>query len=123
MKSYDTFTGSEGDTPTCYLEKVTEIHETDVTFDKNLNDRTIKALLLYNNKNIQYLPVDVYKSFPNIRVVAAQRCSIKKIKRNNFINLAHVVSLELNYNQIEIIHDDTFLGLSTIERIGLSKFY
>lgn len=84
-------------------------------------DRGIDGLYFNENKKIEYLPVEVYRSFPNLGHYWANNCSIKEIFRKNFEKLYNIDFIRLIGNQIEKIPSDTFADLSLLRAIALSK--
>lgn len=84
-------------------------------------DTETRTIAFPYNKNIEYLPDNVYQTFPNLKVVDAAACAIKNISSANFVNLKKLVTIFLDGNFIEQIESGTFQGLVNLERIFLSK--
>lgn len=85
-------------------------------------DLAVGGLRFDNNKNIQFLPILVYRTFPNLQVLVAANCSLREISKKNFQQLNKLEKLRLEKNMIEKISSDTFEGLVQLEKIYLSKF-
>lgn len=102
----------------CYLNEAAEISEANVTFAGVVNP-DVEAIQLRGNKNIEFLPVDVYKKFPNLEVYMAKSASVKQISALNFAKLPKLRLLNLQGNQIEFIPDDCFQGLTRLYKIDL----
>jgi Leucine-rich repeat (LRR) protein len=103
----------------CHMNDRTSIPERHVTFSSS--DDRVSGLTFWKNKKIHYLPVEVSKSFPNLKFYAANDCSILAVSKRNFEGLKHLKLLVLNQNQIETIENKTFEGLTSLEGIRLSK--
>lgn len=103
----------------CYLYEV--ISETNATFS-GLENSEVQAFRLYSFiiSKSGFLPVKIYKKFPNLKVYIASSASIKKISFLNFEKLKDLNLLDLNKNQIESIPDDCFQGLIKLQKIDLS---
>lgn len=86
----------------CYLDETTVISSVDVAID-GLENSDVDGILLANNKMIQFLPVNVYKKFPNLVFFTAENASVKEIFALNFKRLSRVKWLDLSKNQIEIV--------------------
>lgn len=83
-------------------------------------DGSIEAFTFESNKNVFYLPIMVGEKFPKLLSYYA-RCSIKELFRENFMGLNQLQGLRLDYNQIEKISSDTFVDLTSLRMIRLSK--
>jgi hypothetical protein len=70
------------------------------------------------NKNIHYLPVEIYKSAPNLFSIGAPHCSIKTISKKNFEKLAKLEFLWLFNNEIEVIPAGAFEDLVSLKKIS-----
>lgn len=103
----------------CYLYEV--IREASVTFSGPENSE-VQAVWLRSPiiSKSEFLPVNIYKKFPNLKVYIASSASIKKISFLNFEKLMHLNLLDLNTNQIELIPDNCFKGLAKLQKIDLS---
>lgn len=79
------------------------------------------TLTMTGNRNIAYLPRDVYKKFPDLRNYLAASCAIVKISNENFEHLVNLTTLNLNDNNIDRIESGTFGGLKRLISIDLSE--
>ncbi|CAG9809792.1 unnamed protein product [Chironomus riparius] len=93
------------------FHKNIEIYE-----DKSLG---VKGILFNYIKNIKYLPVKVYKKFPNMVGYSAYNCSIQEIRYENFENLKELQCLDIQYNEISSIPSDTFKDLTKLKYLFL----
>lgn len=84
-------------------------------------NETIGGLDFELNKNVSFLPVYVNEAFPDLVTFFASSCSIKTISKENFRNLSKLKVLCLNNNQIEIIQNDVFKDLTSLERLTLGE--
>lgn len=104
----------------CYLNESSVIEANKVTFtgpDKS----EINAILFDDNKRIRFLPVNIYKKFPNLEFFSSRNTSVKEISALNFKFLASLKVLNLQENQIEFIPDYCFDGLTRLNEIYLSN--
>lgn len=99
---------------------ITSIDSPDFTISAE-KDESVLGLNLGGNKNIFYLPNDVYKIFPSLIVYGAHLSSIQQISKRNFVNMSKLKGLFLQRNQIEIIENNTFDDLTSLEDLDLSK--
>jgi Leucine-rich repeat (LRR) protein len=106
---------------TCFMDTTTSVDSPGIKVSSN--DSSIKGLRFYNNKQIQYLPVEVAKKFPNLLVYSVASCSLKNLLKLNFEGLEKLKLLYLNGNQIETIETGTFKDLVDLEVLCLSKKY
>lgn len=103
----------------CYVAASIAITSTNVTFAKR--DVAVNELYFTNNEKIFYLPVLVYKKFPNLLRLNAINCSVREVRRENFERLNKLFAVNLSKNFIETIADDTFENLSKLQEIDLCK--
>lgn len=103
----------------CYAADSISISSTNVTFAKR--DVAVNELYFANNEKIFYLPVLVYKKFPNLLRLNAINCSVREVRRENFERLNKLFAVNLSKNFIETIADDTFEHLSKLQEIDLCK--
>lgn len=73
------------------------------------------------NQKVKFLPVKVYKKFPNLAIYSAVGASITEISASNFEKLSSLEVLNLYNNQIKSIPDDCFQGLTKLYKINLGK--
>lgn len=104
----------------CFLNGTTVIAQKDKTFHFML-DHSVSGLYFNENKEIEYLPVAVHSTFPNLVEYQANDCSIREISRKNFAKLYKLNYIRLHFNKIEKITSDTFADLPLLRGIALSK--
>lgn len=107
-----------GSQKTCFMKTNTSITTPDVKVSKN---ETIGGLDFYSNKNISYLPIKLYESFPNLTYLFAQSCSLATISKENFKQLYKLRWISLSQNKIERIPSDVFEDLQYLEWLYLRK--
>lgn len=78
------------------------------------------TLTLSSNRNIAYLPREVFKNFPDLSTYLAASCSIKTISNENFENLKNLTTLNLSDNKITKIDSGTFGGIRNLVTVDLS---
>lgn len=105
---------------TCFLNQYTIIDKKNESIHFML-DRSIDGLYFNENKAIRYLPVEVYRSFPNLVHYWANNCSIQEISRKNFEKLYNLDFIRLVGNMIKKISSDTFVDLPLLRSLALSK--
>lgn len=105
---------------TCFMNETTVISSPSTLINNN-KDETIKELNFYRNTKIEYLPIFIYKSFPNATVIIAQFCSIRSIEFRNFELLDELTHLYLSDNQISTVPDNTFQSLTSLRDLDLSE--
>lgn len=105
---------------TCYMNAHTIIDSANFSV-AGLRDEDVGGLNFEGNKKIGYLPVYLYKQFPNLYVYFAKSCAIKEITKENFEKLKRLFVLDLSYNNIQKIRADTFNGLTILGKIYLSE--
>lgn len=85
-------------------------------------DESILGVRFYDNKNIFYLPVDVYKSYPNLVIYFGHSCNIKFLFKENFEHLGAVKELHLDNNRIQKLDGEMFEDMNSLQIIYLSEF-
>lgn len=121
VEIYDWSYGLRNQT-TCFMDEVTAIDSPDFIILSE-RDETVGGLRFAENRNISYLPSDVYKNFPGLLGIDATSCSIKVIKKENLNFLYNLTMLWLRDNQIESIGDGSFDALTLLQGIDLRKKY
>lgn len=102
----------------CYLDVTTVISEINSTI-ADVENSDVRVVLFEDNKNIHFLPVNIYKTFPNLETFAARNAAIKEISALNFKRLTNLNYLDLAFNQIKSIPNNCFYGLSELRQIFL----
>jgi Leucine rich repeat len=85
-------------------------------------DYSTTALIFHGNKNISYLPIELYKVCPYLTIVEAMYCNIKQIGAENFRDLDNLEKIWLSGNKIEDIPGGTFKGLPALRHLDMRKF-
>jgi leucine-rich repeats and immunoglobulin-like domains protein 1/3 len=81
----------------------------------------VTELLLDYNDRIHFLPINVYKTFPNIYSLSSFRTSLTTICKENFVNLIKLEYLSLTHNSISHVAADSFEGLINLKLIWLNQ--
>lgn len=84
-------------------------------------DPTVEGLRVANNRNLFYLPDNVFEKFRNLLWYDASHCSILEVSYKNFKHLEKATLVSLNGNKLSRIVDDTFSGLTSLATLGLGK--
>lgn len=108
-----------GTLKTCLMKKDTSIQEFNISISNF--DAAVKGFTISSNLNILYLPIQVAEKFPNLLAYGANHCSVKEISGANFKGLNKLITLGLNGNQIEMIANDTFTDLVSLETLSISN--
>lgn len=98
------------------------VDKIDYVFSNNTNENVTEGLTFNYNKNARYLPVNISQVFPDLVEISASFCRIKKVTSENFNGLKKVKAINLSKNDLEIIDDDTFSDLISLEWLSLGKF-
>lgn len=105
---------------TCNMKSYTIIRDNNYTISDMFNEE-VEVMDLSGNRNIEFLPILLYDTFPSITIYHAARCSIREILKENFKNL-DLKEVNLQENQIYAVSRDTFEGLDNLRDLNLSKF-
>lgn len=81
----------------------------------------VKGFMANNNKNLEFLPVDVSENFPNLLAYSASRCCLKGLVYSNFKGLTSLQHLDLQHNKIESVESKNFLDLRSLRFLKLSS--
>ncbi|KAL7016888.1 hypothetical protein ACKWTF_010182 [Chironomus riparius] len=79
----------------------------------------VKGFYSSNNKNIKYLPVNVYKKLPNLVGYSMRNAMVKSISYKNFENLKELQLIDLFDNHLSTISNDTFKDTTELKKIIL----
>lgn len=104
----------------CFFDEE-EIDEPDFTVNSTLNNDVI-GISFDKNTNVQFLPINVYESFPDLIIYGASYCRIQAVIKENFQLLNKLTHIHLSGNKIETIPGNLFEGLESLKKIFLGKF-
>lgn len=116
---FPSWLGDNDEVKRCLMQKTTTIDSEGITISSK--DESMRRLNFYQNKQIKYLPVEVFESFPNLLAYDAANCSLTTITKSYFRKMVKLKSLSLNDNQILMIYSDTFEDLIALEFLYLRK--
>lgn len=105
---------------TCLMQQTTTIASEG--FVVSPSDSSVEGIDFFFNKKIQFLPIQVDETFPNLVIYDAGLCSIKVVAKNSFKNLTKLERLYLQYNKIELIDFGTFGDLTSLKILWLSSY-
>lgn len=80
-----------------------------------------EAMNFKHNKELLYLPYNASHVFPGVIEYKAAYCKLQKLFRENFSGLQKLKALHLGHNELQIIDDDTFDGLRSLEFLSLGR--
>lgn len=103
----------------CYFDRDIVIDALNVTI-AGLENSDVEAIQFSGNEKVEFLPVNVYKNYPNLEVYLAGFAAVKEISAFNFARLLNLKSLDLKNNAIKFIPHDCFQGLTKLNQIDLS---
>lgn len=104
----------------CELSKDTAIADPNTKFSNTKND-DVTFIEFQNIKLIEYLPVDIYETFPNLAVFRGDRCAIKSVSYQNFRGLNNLSQLSLNGNDLETLEENIFDDLTSLSFLYLDS--
>lgn len=84
-------------------------------------NNTFSGIYFLSNSKIEFLPVRLHLSFPNLRYYDAGTCAIKEISDANFVNLRQLTWLVLEGNLIETVPSEAFDGLIKLQEVDLGE--
>lgn len=105
---------------TCYMNDTTTINSTGYSISSDL-DTDVEVLTFDNNNKIHFLPENLAEKFANLLIYRARYCSIKLIMKSNFKGLTKLKELRLDYNSIELIPNNTFEDLISLDTLSLRE--
>lgn len=76
-------------------------------------------LAAINNKQIKFLPRNIYKMFPNLEAFYVQSCGLTIVREFYFENMESLRDLNLYGNQIKTIEAKAFDDLVGLKRVNL----
>ncbi|KAL7026929.1 hypothetical protein ACKWTF_005238 [Chironomus riparius] len=84
-----------------------------------VNADTIEAISFKNNKNVKYLPKNLFNIFPNLVEFSAENAGLTKINPQDFKGLKKLKSLNLSANGLTNIDRESFKDLTSLEELIL----
>lgn len=106
---------------TCEMNGTSSINASNVVISGPKDDEVLE-IDFSGNRKIELLPALIAVKYPKLRHYSAWLCSIRKISKINFFQLTNLEWLDLSYNRIESIDDNTFHGLVSLQKVDLCKF-
>lgn len=82
----------------------------------------VRSLSFQNSPNVFFLPVNVAKKFPELKIFDASICAVKAIFGENFKDMSVLKELYLDDNEIFLIYSNTFEDLVSLRVLSLRKF-
>lgn len=71
------------------------------------------------NKNVKFLPINVFRKFPNLKIYYAFKSGIVGVYKNNFYGGKNLQGLWLDHNEIVAIESKSFDELSSLKWLYL----
>jgi Leucine-rich repeat (LRR) protein len=104
---------------TCWMQNTTVIDQKTMRISNR--DGAVRALAVFTNKQIHYLPIGIKDTFPHLEFMSAGQCAVREVSKENFAGLSNLTALWLEQNQIEKISSDTFEDLVSLKHLWLCK--
>lgn len=106
----------------CFMDSTTTISAANVTL-AGAQNFGVDGLIFSFNKQIEFLPVDAYKVYPNVASLLAKNCSIREISAKNFENLIGLIFVNLEGNHIKSIPNYCFRNLVLLSHLLLCESF
>lgn len=105
----------------CYVQHATIIDTTNDSFVVDERDKDLEILVIHRNQHVEFLPVLVHETFPNLIGYSVKDTPIKSISKRNFEKLHKLEVLWLEGGQVETIRSNTFEDLSSLRMLMIRK--
>lgn len=106
----------------CEIEERTHVHTPDYSFASDQRYSNFEVMLIMHQRNVEFLPVSVHETFPNLKFYLVMNTPIQKITKKNFEKMYKLLGLTLSNNQIEVIRSDTFDDLTNLKELKISMY-
>jgi Leucine-rich repeat (LRR) protein len=80
----------------------------------------VKGFGIEDNTNVEYLPIKLYKTFPNLVGYYISNCPVTEIDYSHFKKLVKLRSIIINYTSLKTIAQDTFKDLKNLWILNLA---
>ena len=80
---------------------------------------SIEAFTILKNNQVEFLPENIFESFPQLISYEAWLCAIRTVNGKHFKGLNKLEHLDLAYNEIESIDADSFKDLTKLNELHL----
>lgn len=85
------------------------------------SNKSVRDLEVEPNNKVEFLPKDLYKTFPNLSVLKLVSCGLKDVTRHDLKGLHKLIELDLSSNRLKTLPDDLFLFNDNISSINFSS--
>lgn len=82
--------------------------------EKKVRNNSVKAFSAHNNRNIQFLPINLHTKIPDTQFYRTVYCGVKIVLKKNFEKLEQLHEIQLHSNLIETIEENAFSGLNNL---------
>ena len=106
------------DLQTCFIDDQT-IDDEESSLAGGLN-LSVQAFYIQNNKEVKFLPENIFKYFPGLIAYNVLNCLIRTVNAKHFKGSNSLEHLDLDQNEIKSIDGDSFKDLIKLEMLGLS---
>lgn len=97
-------------------EAVFETPRVDVSCDTSTD---VTWFDISENKNVKFLPLNVFRKFPNLKIYYAFKSGVMEIHQNNFFGAGKLQGLWLDHNEIATIESGSFDELQALKWLYL----
>ena len=99
--------------PTCFIEKQ-KIDGEGFSVAADNSYQSIQGFSIEDNKEVKFLPENIVELFSELIVYEVYNCSIRTVNGKHFKGLTKLESLNLAYNEIEPMDEDSFKDLTKL---------
>lgn len=106
---------------TCITE-VDEVEDANFTIQQfsNSTDTTTSAFIMDEKLGVKFLPSNLFRVFPELKVIVVLYSSVTSVEENNFNGLSKLKKLLLESNKIEHVAVKAFVDLVSLEYLKLN---
>jgi Leucine rich repeat len=84
-------------------------------------DETVSGFSLTFFRELKFLPKNLSKTFPSLKVVEIIGCAIKLVTISDFSDLPNLIDLNLAFNKIGYVESGAFDKLTKLEELRLNR--
>lgn len=104
----------------CRLAKNGSITTPDTVLSNPRND-DVDHFEFGDNRKVEYLPINIHDTFPNLAIFNAYACSLKSVSYQHFRGLNKLRQLSLSRNELTSLDEHTFDDLGRVLHLHLTE--